>query len=167
MVDDLRIRPSTLSDAPTLATLDAASWPADVQVAPPQPADEPFFTSWREPGDVLVAAVDDEVTGYVRLGRHMRLAANDHVRHVEALGVAQAARGRGVGSALVAAAIEEARRRGVAKLGLRALSNNPGALRLYEAHGFVEEGRLRDELRRPDGSYADDVWMALWLSPLT
>ncbi len=49
------------------------------------------------------------------------------------------------------------------KLGLRALSNNPGALRLYERHGFVEEGRLRAELRRDDGTYADDVWMALWL----
>jgi RimJ/RimL family protein N-acetyltransferase len=33
-------------------------------------------------------------------------------------------------------------------------------------HGFTEEARLRAELRRPDGSYADDVWMSLWLSDL-
>jgi hypothetical protein len=52
-----------------------------------------------------------------------------------------------------------------AKLGLRALSNNVNAIRLYERYGFTEEGRLKAELRRPDGSYADDIWMALWLRP--
>jgi RimJ/RimL family protein N-acetyltransferase len=49
------------------------------------------------------------------------------------------------------------------KLGLRVLSTNQHAIGLYRRHGFVEEGRLRDEIRLPDGSYADDVWMALAL----
>lgn len=166
MTDDLLIRVSEGEDAQALAVLDATSWPVEVQVSPAQPAEVPFFTAWREPGDVIVAVLADAIVGYVRLGRHMRIAANDHVLHIEALVVSADARGHGVGAQLVAAAIDEARHRGVAKLGLRALSNNPGAIRLYERHGFVEEGRLRAELRRADGSYADDVWMALWLAPI-
>ncbi len=98
------------------------------------------------------------------MGRHMNIPANDHVLHVEAVVVAAAARGRGVGSALVEAGVAEARSRGVLKLGLRTLSNNAAALSLYGRHGFVEEGRLRRELRRADGTYADDVWMAMWLT---
>jgi ribosomal protein S18 acetylase RimI-like enzyme len=72
----------------------------------------------------------------------MRIPSNDHVLH-----------------------IEESRGRSVAKLGLRALSNNVNAIRLYQRYGFTEEGRLKAELRRPDGSCADDIWMALWLRP--
>ncbi len=163
MTSGPQIRFAQPSDERALAELDAASWPVAVQVAPPQSADKPFFTDWRQPADVIVATNRDAVVGYARIGRHMRIPSNDHVLHLEALVVAESARGLGVGGALVDATIAEARRRGVAKLGLRALSNNPGALRLYERHGFVEEGRLHAELRRDDGTYADDVWMALWL----
>lgn len=158
------IRVSNDADADELAVLDAVSWPRQLQVVPPQRADEPFFTTWREPRDVIVADRGG-IVGYVRLGRHMKIAANDHVLHIEALVVAAEARGQGIGGLLIDAGIHEARRRGVAKLGLRVLSNNPGALRLYRHRGFEEEGRLRSELRRADGSYADDVWMALWLRP--
>lgn len=167
MTDETQIRVSTTADAQRLADLDAVSWPVSVQVSPPQDAGTAFFTAWRQPSDVIVAIAGDVILGYVRLGRHMSIAANDHVLHIEALVVSAEARGLGIGSRLVDAAIEDARRRGVAKLGLRALSNNPTALRLYERHGFVEEARLRQELRRDDGSYADDIWMALWLRPLT
>jgi ribosomal protein S18 acetylase RimI-like enzyme len=157
---------SAADDERQLAELDAASWPAELQVAPPQDASQPFFTAWRQPGDVIVAGLDGAVAGYVRLGRHMGIASNDHVLHIDALVVSPDSRGQGVGALLVAAAIAEARRRGIAKLGLRALSTNTSAIRLYEKHGFAEEARLRAELRRPDGSYADDVWMSLWLSDL-
>jgi len=160
------VRLSTADDDRELAELDAASWPADLQVSPPHDASQPFFTDWRQPGDVLVAELGGSIAGYVRLGRHMRIASNDHVLHIDALVVSPGARGQGTGSALLAAAIAEARRRGVAKLGLRVLSTNPNAIRLYEKHGFTQEARLRAELRRPDGSYADDVWMARWLREL-
>jgi hypothetical protein len=32
----------------------------------------------------------------------------------------------------------------------------------YEKHGFTLEGRLQAEIRLPDGSYADDLWFALF-----
>jgi ribosomal protein S18 acetylase RimI-like enzyme len=167
VISEVQVRPSTVGDARELAELDATSWPLELQVSPPQGPDEPFFTTWREPGDVIVAELEGSIAGYIRLGRHMRIPSNDHVLHIESLVVSSATRGHGIGGALVAASIAEAARRGVAKLGLRALSNNANAIRLYERHGFTEEGRLRAELRRPDGSFADDVWMSRWLRPLT
>ena len=104
------------------------------------------------------------MVGYARVGRHMSIPANDHVLHLEALAVSPHARRSGIGSLLVEAAIDEARRRGARKLGLRALSTNSGAIRLYERHGFREEARLKEEIRLPDGNFADDVWFALPLA---
>jgi ribosomal protein S18 acetylase RimI-like enzyme len=155
------IRVSRPSDDRALADLDWTAWPLALQVAPPSPPEDPFFSAHRQPEDVLVAEEDDEVHGYVRLGRHLRLPINDHVLHLDALAVEPGMRGRGFGTALVDAAVTEARRRGARKLGLRALSTNTGAIRLYERRGFRLEGRLREEFRLPDGSYADDLWYAL------
>ena len=165
MAAEVAIRVSADADGEQLAALDAVSWPLHLQVAPPLRAGEPFFTARREPRDVIVADWG-RIVGYLRLGRHMKIPANDHVLHIQSLVVAAEARGQGIGGLLLDAGVAEARRRGAAKLGLRVLSNNPAALRLYRRHGFEEEGRLRSELRRDDGSYADDVWMALWLRPL-
>jgi ribosomal protein S18 acetylase RimI-like enzyme len=160
----VEIRQATAEDDHALAVLDAASWPPELWVVPPQDAAEPFFGARRQPQDVLVATQDEVVVGYARMGRHMAIAANEHVLHFEALAVSPSARGAGVGALLVAALIAEARTRGARKLGLRALSTNTNAIRLYEKHGFREEGRLKEEIRLLDGSYADDVWFAL---PLT
>jgi ribosomal protein S18 acetylase RimI-like enzyme len=161
---NVHTRPATLDDDRALAVLDAQAWPPELWVVPPQDADEPFFGPRREPADVIVATLDGAVVGYARIGRHMPIAANDHVLHLEALAVSPAARGQGVGSLLIDVTIAEAFSRGARKLGLRALSTNAPAIRLYERAGFREEGRLKDEIRLPDGSYADDVWLAL---PLT
>jgi ribosomal protein S18 acetylase RimI-like enzyme len=116
------------------------------------------------PEDVIVATVGGVVVGYARIGRHMRIPANDHVLHLEALAVSPHARRSGIGSLLIEATIAEARRRGARKLGLRALSTNVHAIRLYENHGFREEARLTEEIRLSDGSFADDVWFALPLA---
>lgn len=158
------VRPAAPEDERALAVLDTASWPPELQVVPPRPADQPFFFPAREVRDVLVAVRDDVVLGYLHLSRHLPVPSNAHVLHVNALVVAADARGRGVGGLLVAAGVEEVRRRGARKVGLRALSTNRRALALYERAGFAEEGRLRDEIRLPDGSFADDVWLGLLLT---
>ena len=78
--------------------------------------------------------------------------------------MAPTARRRGVATALLDAAVAEARRRGARKLLLRVLASNPGALALYRGYGFGIEGVLRAEFRIDDGSYTDDVVMARTLS---
>jgi ribosomal protein S18 acetylase RimI-like enzyme len=159
------VRVATLGDDRALAELDAISWPFELRIVPPQPASEPFFGPRRRPQDVLVAIREGAVIGYARLDRHMGTPTNDHVLHFAALAVSPHARGAGVGAMLVRAGIDEARRRGARKFGLRALSTNLRAIRLYTRHGFREEGRLIREFRLADGTYADDLWFALWLDP--
>ncbi len=78
---------------------------------------------------------------------------------IRGLAVSPDHQGRGVGRALVDAAIEEATRRGAVKLTLRVLDTNGGARRLYAAAGFVSEGVLADEFLL-EGRTVDDHLLA-------
>jgi len=75
--------------------------------------------------------------------------------------VAAGWRGRGAGTALVLAAIEWARDRGLHKLALSVFPHNHAAIALYRNCGFVEEGRLVRHLRRADGELWDLIEMGL------
>jgi RimJ/RimL family protein N-acetyltransferase len=77
--------------------------------------------------------------------------------------VAAAWRGRGVGTALVAAAIEWARARGLHKLTLSVFPHNDAAIALYRKFGFVEEGRRIQQIRRANGELWDLIEMGLLL----
>jgi ribosomal protein S18 acetylase RimI-like enzyme len=79
---------------------------------------------------------------------------------VTGLSVAEEFRRRGVGRALLDAAIREATARGARRLTLRVLAPNEPARRLYESAGFVVEGVQR-ELFLLEGAYVDDILMTL------
>jgi RimJ/RimL family protein N-acetyltransferase len=70
------------------------------------------------------------------------------------------ARGRGIGSALLRAALDDARRFGFTRVELSYRSGNARVGRLYERFGFVVEGRQRKAIL-VDGQYEDLVCMAL------
>jgi RimJ/RimL family protein N-acetyltransferase len=72
-------------------------------------------------------------------------------------------RRRGVGGALVAAAIAAARERNAHKLALQVWPHNYAARALYSRLGFLEEGRLRRHYRRRNGELWDAVVMGLVL----
>jgi RimJ/RimL family protein N-acetyltransferase len=72
-------------------------------------------------------------------------------------------RGRGVGTALVVAAIEWARARGLHKLTLGVFPHNAAAIALYRKFGFVEEGRHIKHIRRANGELFDLIDMGLLL----
>ena len=65
------------------------------------------------------------------------------------LAVDAAMRGRGYGSALLDAALEEARRNRVEEVFLEVRDSNARARLLYESRGFTEVGRRRRYYRRP------------------
>jgi RimJ/RimL family protein N-acetyltransferase len=73
--------------------------------------------------------------------------------------VAAAWRGRGVGSALVAAALAWARQAGAHKVALQVWPHNQAAIALYEKFGFQREGLLRRHYRRRNGELWDAVVM--------
>ncbi len=49
---------------------------------------------------------------------------------------------------------------GLRKLMLRVFEDNIRAIQLYRSLGFIEEGRLREDVLRSDGSYSDTILMA-------
>ncbi|WP_405581323.1 GNAT family N-acetyltransferase [Streptomyces sp. NBC_01092] len=153
------IRTALPDDEEELSLLDRSTWSHLHAVAPqPVPPYSPFFDERHAPGDHLVAELDRRIVGYVRLGFSTPLAANAHVRQIQGFAVADEARGRGVGRALIRAVVEEARRRGARRLTLRVLGHNTPARRLYESEGFVVEGVLPGEFYLA-GQFVDDVIM--------
>ncbi|MDI5968228.1 N-acetyltransferase [Streptomyces sp. SL13] len=94
-------------------------------------------------GGLRAAYVD---RGLVGLGYWLRYARPTHRPHadLEKLAVDAAAHGRGVGRALTAAVIADARRAGIEVLTLDARADNSNALHLYRSLGFSEYGRLPD-----------------------
>jgi L-amino acid N-acyltransferase YncA len=72
-------------------------------------------------------------------------------------------RGRGVGAALLQAAIGWARDQGLHKLCLEVFAHNTVAIALYRKSGFTEEGRRVKQYRRSSGELWDSIVMGLLL----
>ncbi len=107
---------------------------------------------------VFVVELEGELVGRLSLARDQHPAS----RHVADLGlmVDSRFRRRGVGRALLGAAVEWARGHGVTKLELHVFPWNEPAIKLYESFGFEREGyRKRHYLR--DGTPVDAILMAL------
>jgi ribosomal protein S18 acetylase RimI-like enzyme len=152
------IRTASHRDEPALRALDLETWSSLSSPVPAPPPEREFDIA-----DVLVSEFDGAIAGYVKLGPVLPIAATDHVLEVKGLAVSPAHRRRGVGRALMDAAIHEAKARGARRLTLRVLGPNVDARALYAACGFEVEGVVR-ELFFLDGRYVDDVLMAV---PLT
>lgn len=94
-------------------------------------------------GDAALRAayVNHRLVGF---GYWLRYARPTHRPHadLEKLAVAAAAHGRGIGRALTAALIADARDTGIEVLTLDARGDNVQALNLYRSLGFTEYGRL-------------------------
>ncbi|HEX8123346.1 MAG TPA: GNAT family N-acetyltransferase [Solirubrobacteraceae bacterium] len=156
------VRAAREEDEDALSALDHRLWATNHTPSPRPPSPRPFLTGWAAEHEVLVAEVEGALAGYVAVGRVLPIEANAHVLEVKGLLVDPAHRRRGIGAALVRAAVDAATRRGARRLTLRVLAANPEARALYEAEGFVVEGVLRGEFLL-DGRYVDDVLMALEL----
>jgi len=160
----IEVRKAKAGDDRALATLDRATWSSLTSPAPPPTEpDWSFFNERVEIRDVLVAELDGEVAGYIRLSVPHPIESARHVLLISGFAVDPAFQRRGVGIALLDAAAEEARARGARRLTLRVLAPNEVARRLYERAGYVVEGVLRGEFFL-DGEYVDDVLMALDLT---
>ncbi|MFU8875392.1 GNAT family N-acetyltransferase [Micromonospora sp. SL4-19] len=94
-------------------------------------------------GSLRAAYLDRRLVG---LGYWLRYTRPTHRPHadLEKLAVDAAAHGCGIGRALTAALIADARRAGIEVLTLDARGDNSSALHLYRSLGFTEYGRLPD-----------------------
>lgn len=109
----------------------------------------------RDDACMLLAFEGDRVVGQATLAGD---GPSDLGMHVAA-----EARGRGVGTALLAACIDWARSAGSHKIALQVWPHNEAAIALYEKFGFEREGYLRRHWRRRNGEIWDAVVMGLVL----
>ncbi|WP_327711353.1 GNAT family N-acetyltransferase [Streptomyces sp. NBC_00464] len=105
------------------------------------------------------AYVDGALAGFGYWRRYTRPTHRPHA-DLEKLAVDGAAHGRGVGRALTAALIADARERDIEVLTLDARGDNTAALRLYRSLGFTEYGRLPDFVAVGEARY-DKVFCML------
>jgi ribosomal protein S18 acetylase RimI-like enzyme len=163
-VSPVQVRVARASDEAQLARLDRISWsPQSGFPSVMQQAGTVFFLTESPPQAFLVAEIDGVVVGYLRLGSPLPLPENAHVVAIMGLAVSPDVRGRGVATALLAAAEQCARTHGARKLSLRTFSTNPQAIRLYTRFGFEQEGLLRAEFLI-GGQYVDDILLAKYLT---
>jgi ribosomal protein S18 acetylase RimI-like enzyme len=151
------IRPARDDDRLPLAVIFAAVAEERDGIATEPPVDiEARAASWTLDG-TLVAVSGAEIVGSVHVERSPPGFGEI------GMAVTREWRGRGVGSALLAGAIEWARERGLHKLSLGVFAHNAGAIALYRKFGFVEEGRRVKHYRRASGELWDALDMGLLL----
>jgi RimJ/RimL family protein N-acetyltransferase len=153
----IRLRPARDEDRLPLALVFAAVAEERDGIATEPPVDvEARAASWTLDG-TIVAVADAEVIGSIHV------APTRHGYGEIGMAIARDWRGAGVGSALMAAAIEWARARGLHKLSLGVFTHNAAGIALYRKYGFVEEGRRVKHYRRQSGELWDSIEMGLLL----
>jgi ribosomal protein S18 acetylase RimI-like enzyme len=158
-VTAFEVRDGRVEDARALVELFAAVAEERDGIATEPPVDLDERTTQFTIGmdHTIVAVADGDFVGLVHL---------EPTRHgfaELAMLVAREWRGRGVGSALLVAAIERARADGLHKLTLEVFPHNDAGIALYRKFGFVEEGRRVKQYRRASGELWDSVVMGLLL----
>ena len=109
----------------------------------------------------FVAELDGEVVGWIAIVPYSRRAVYRGVGE-ESVYVAERARGRGVGRALLETVIESARDGGLWTLQAGVFTDNGASLALHRALGFREVG-IRERIGQLDGVWRDVVLLELRL----
>ena len=128
-----------------------------IATEPPVDIDERAAQFTSTIADSVVAVADSQVIGI------LHVEATRHGFGEIGMLVERGWRGRGVGSALVRAAISLAREQRLHKLSLEVFAHNTAAIALYRKCGFVEEGRRARQYRRASGELWDSIVMGLAL----
>jgi ribosomal protein S18 acetylase RimI-like enzyme len=122
---------------------------------PPVDIDQRAEQFARAIGGSVVAVAGSQVIGL------LHVEASRHGFGEVGMLVERRWRGRGVGSALLRAAIGLAREQGLHKLSLEVFAHNTAAIALYRKYGFAEEGRRARHYRRASGELWDSIVMGM------
>jgi L-amino acid N-acyltransferase YncA len=158
----------TLQAVVAIRRLSSADWPVVARIyaqglATGSATFETTVPSWEEwdaahlPEPRLVAELDGVVAGWVAVSPVSRRAVyRGVVEH--SVYVADEARGRGVGRALLDALVRSARRHGIWTIQTSIFPENRASLALHERCGFRVIG-TRERIAKRDGVWRDTVFL--------
>lgn len=136
---EIRIRTAGEADLDAVMALEQAAFPASAWERATMRAE--IASEWGR----YILAVDGEGAALGYAGLRAVGVEGD----VQTIAVAESARGRGIGRALLAELLAEAERRGVRELFLEVRADNAAARGLYESVGFREIG-VRPRYYQPE-----------------
>jgi len=154
---EFEIRPARDDDRVPLALVFAAVAEERDGIASEPPIDVEARAASLTLDGTLIAVAGEQIIGSIHID------ASRFGYGEIGMAVLREWRGRGVGSALMEAAIAWARERGLHKLSLGVFPHNDAGIALYRKYGFVEEGRRSKHIRRQSGELWDVVDMGLLL----
>lgn len=149
---DLAIGSAVIADVPALCALLAELFAQEAEFDPDvQTQARGLQRIIEDPvvGTVLLARRGDAVLGMVNLLYTVSTALGARVALLEDMVVSRAARGNGIGSALIDAAITHARRAGCKRVTLLTDPDNDAAQRFYARHGFAHSNMRALRLHLP------------------
>jgi len=154
-VAQFAVRAASADDAQAMAELFAAvaAERDGIATEPPVDVGDRAAVFAKSAAGTLVAMAGDQVIGMIHV------EASRHGFGEFGMLVDRDWRGRGVGSALVRAAIGLAREQGLHKLSLEVFAHNAAGIALYRKCGFLEEGRRIRQYRRASGELWDTIVM--------
>jgi [ribosomal protein S18]-alanine N-acetyltransferase len=138
----VRLRPMTKADMAAIIALEQRLFPEDAWTP------EMFAAEFAQPAArrlYLVAEAADALIGYAGM-----MFTGGSQADVVTLAVNPARWGRGTGTALLTALVDEAGKRGYEEVLLEVREDNPRARQLYLRHGFTEVG-IRRGYYQPSG----------------
>ncbi|MGE0491062.1 MAG: N-acetyltransferase family protein [Vulcanimicrobiota bacterium] len=156
----MEIRPARPDDQPSIwAILEPVLRGGETYALPPELSRQDALAYWHAPThQVFVATEGEKVLGTYYL-RPNQMGPGAHVANCGYM-TAEAARGRGVASAMCVHSLAEARRRGYLAMQYNlVVTTNEGAIRLWEKHGFATVGRLPGAFRHPTLGLVDALVM--------
>lgn len=154
---DLEVRPARQSDIDSVAELHVSSWREAYVGILPQPYLDALSvdsrrsmwhriyleTDWPRQGVLVVSEHSAKTSGFAHLAASRDDDADAGVGEVTAIYLRSEAWGRGVGTALITAAVDTMTRAGYASATLWVLDSNARARRFYERNGWALDSAVK------------------------
>jgi RimJ/RimL family protein N-acetyltransferase len=167
MPDGLRVclRPLVGADRDALVDLFQSLSADDLQYFRSDVTDPTVVASWAETIDYmrvfpLVAIIGDQLVGTCTL--HLGSGPTRHLAEIRVF-LTQRFRRRGIGTALLKAQIEIARKMGLHQIIAEIVESRPQVAHAFEHLGFQRECLLRDHFMTPTGETLDLIVMVRYL----
>ena len=159
------LRPMVADDADGLIRMYAQMSPEDQRALRDDVTDPAVVRVWAEQLDYsrvlpLLAITGKEVVGNVSL--HRRSGPYRHVGEVRIF-LAKDFRGRGLGTEMLKALIDLARKEGLHQLYAEVFASTPKAIRALEGLGFARRCTMEDYFMLPDSQTEDIVLLVMRL----